>query len=142
MRENFVTYQATYTLAGRVRLTLPLWCTCRRDRRHSVVLEQRGVSRQTRATLHAALRTRDHPEESRFPKDPTGNDQDTRTGTTRHTQMKRQAEWGVREIVKRQIGSRGGQSVVTVSIDTVSQSHILRISRTTYSDDTRIPDRP
>ena len=41
-------------------------------------------------------------------------------------EVKRQAEWGVREIVKRQIGCRGALSGVTVSIDTVSQSHILR----------------
>jgi hypothetical protein len=47
----------------------------------------------------------------------------------RHTQVKRQAEWGVREIVKRQSGCQGTLSAVTVDLGTVSQSHILRAPR-------------
>ena len=41
-------------------------------------------------------------------------------------QVKRQAERGVRETVKRRIGCRNVLSRVTVGVDAVSQSHISR----------------
>ena len=113
-----------------MRLThLLLWCRgkCRGDRRHSVVLDRRGVSRQTRATLHAAPSHVRPLQGARSPKDPTGNE-DTRAAhryNATHTD-ERTSGTGGREIAKRQIGCQGALSAVTVDIDTVSQSHILR----------------
>jgi hypothetical protein len=46
--------------------------------------------------------------------------------------VKRRAEWGVREIVKRQIGCLGTLSAVNVDLGTVSQSHILRYFNRAY----------
>ena len=60
-----------------------------------VVVDRRGVSKQTRATLLAALRTRDHSEDHGARRIPQGTKTHD-TGTKRHTQMKRQAERGAR----------------------------------------------
>ena len=86
---------------------------------------RRGVRRQTRATLLAALRTRDHSESHEDTKGARSHRK--HTPVQRGTQMKRQAERGGRETVKRQIGCLSTLSAVTVDIDTVSQSHILRV---------------
>ena len=76
----------------------------------------------------AALRTRDHSEDHGARRLPQGTkthkpvQRDTNATPTDETT----SGTGGRETVKRQIGCRGALSAITVDIDTVSQSHILR----------------